>query len=177
MKNKAVTEYAEALFILASEENAANEYYNDLTVIKAVFEKNPEYVSLLSSPSLTIKERTEAIRSAFSTHVRENTLSFLMLLCEKRHIKNFGTCFNDFEKLYNASKRVVIAHITSAVPLTEDEKKGLSAQLEEKRGASVELVCEVDKSILGGIIIKTEDTVIDGSLKSKLRGAREAISR
>ena len=71
--------------------------------------------------------------------------------------------------------KVIKAEVTSAVALTEDEKARLIKSLEKKTGHRVELACRVDKDILGGIIVRTEDTVLDGSLKHKIRSVKDVI--
>ena len=97
-------------------------------------------------------------------------------MCENNRIDELYPCFDVYEKLYNEVKRVIVANVTSAVTLNEDEKAKIIARLEKKFGYKVELVCQVDEKIIGGIIIKTEDTIIDGSLKRKMRDVKEVIS-
>jgi len=99
----------------------------------------------------------------------------LKLLCEKGHITRFDVCLEDYEKLYNMKCKTRIARVISSVPLTDEEGAKIKASLERKWGVCVNLICETDESILGGIIIKTEDTVIDGSLKTKLRDVKDVI--
>ena len=102
-------------------------------------------------------------------------MSFLLLLCEKGRITDLKLCVDDYERLYNEKCKILVARVTSSVELTEGEKEKIRIMLQKKRGVMVELICKVDKSILGGVIIETEDTVIDGSLKTKLRNVKEVM--
>lgn len=176
MKNNISHEYAEALFLLSCEEQKEEEYLNDLKIVKDIFDNEKDYVELLHSPALSKEEKIELLDKAFLGRVNEHIVSFLKLMCENNRIEFLYSCFEDYEKLYNQVKRVIVATVTSAVALTEDEKSRIKEKLEKKFGNKVELVCQVDEKILGGIIIKTDDAIMDGSLKRKMRDVKEVIS-
>ena len=175
MSNNVSYEYAEALFLLSCEENDAEGYLSDLMIIKEAIEENGEYISLLSSPNITKEEKLSLVDAAFGESVRGHVVSFLKLLCERGRAELLPECLENYEKLYNQVKRVIVAEVTSAVELTPDEREKLVRRLEKKTGHKVELVCHVDEGILGGIIVKTEDTVMDGSLKRKIRDVKDVI--
>lgn len=175
MNNIISTEYAEALFMLACEEHFEEKCREDLQIIKEIIESESEYISYLASPSITKEEKLSAIKASFGERVHMHVESFLMLLCEKNRIELLSDCINEFEKLYNALRKVSIAQVISAIPLTETEKQKISSQLEKRLGHKIELNCAVDESIMGGIIIKTEDSIIDGSLKHKIQEVKEVI--
>ena len=175
MKNKISLEYAEALFLLATEAGQAEEYLSDVRIVKDVLDGDGELLLLLRSPNLTREEKDGVIDAVFGGVLREHTVSFLKLLTEKGRAELIPSCLNDFEHLYNEVHKVIKAEVTSAVPLTEDEKNRLINSLERKTGHRVELVCLVDKEILGGIIVRTEDSVLDGSLKHKIRKVKDVI--
>ena len=176
MKNNISHEYAEALFLLSCEEKSEEKYLFDLRIVKGIFEDEPDYTELLHSPAISKEEKLQLIENAFSGKINEHIVSFLKLMCENNRIEHLYSCFEVYEKLYNEVKRVIVANVTSAVELNEDEKARIKARLEKKLGYKVELVCEIDEKILGGIIIKTEDTIMDGSLKRKMRDVKEVIS-
>lgn len=175
MKNNISHEYAEALFLLSCEEKSEEKYLFDLRLVKDILDNEPEYVELLHSPSIPRDEKLIIIENAFGGRINEHIVSFLKLLCENNRIEYISACFEDYEKLYNQVKRVIVANVTSAVALTEDEKAKIIKKLEKKFGYRVELICKIDEKILGGIIIKTDDTIMDGSLKRKMRDVKEVI--
>ena len=176
MKNNISHEYAEALFLLSCEEKNEDRYLFDLRLVKDILDSEPEYVELLHSPSIPREEKLTIIETAFGGKINEHIVSFLKLLCENNRIEYIYACFEDYEKLYNQVKRVIVANVTSAVALTEEEKARIIEKLEKKFGYRVELVCQIDEKILGGIIIKTDDTIMDGSLKRKMRDVKEVIT-
>ncbi len=175
MKNNISHEYAEALFLLSCEEKSEEKYLFDLRLVKEILDSEPEYLEFLHSPSISKEEKLNAINTAFGGRINEHIVSFLKLLCENNRIEYIYSCFEVYEKLYNQIKRVIVANVTSAIELTEDEKAKIIKKLEKKFGYRVELICRIDENILGGIIIKTEDTILDGSLKRKMRDVKEVI--
>ena len=72
--------YAEALFMLAREENNVDAFFESLKTVESVLNENPEYLQFLSTPSIPKSERTAALAAAFETKINEHVLSFLQLL-------------------------------------------------------------------------------------------------
>ncbi|MGM9644421.1 MAG: ATP synthase F1 subunit delta [Eubacteriales bacterium] len=170
-------EYGVALFALAKECDAADEYKEALDTVTAVFRENPEYIDFLDSPSIAKNERTNAVEAAFGGRVPEHIVSFLQLLCEKGHIHSYTGCVKEYTALYDASKKVSVARVTSAVPLTDKEKDGLRKKLEKISGNSVFLECTTDKSLMGGLAVEIDGKVIDGTLRHRLNEVKDVIGR
>ena len=87
------------------------------------------------------------------------------------------TCLHEYMKLYNESKRVSWAHVTSAVPLTAEQKTALRLKLEKQSGRNVLLECTVDKTMLGGVVVEMDGKILDGSLRRRLQEVKEVISQ
>ncbi len=170
-------EYAGALFELAREQGRAGEYSSALALIRRELDAQPEYIELLSSPNIPVEERKGLLERAFGAHVPADVLSFTQLLCEKGRIRTFGECADGYDKLYKALEAISSARIVSAVELTEDEKNALVSKLEKLTGRNVLPCYELDPSLIGGAVIYIDDTVIDGSLKSRLKEIKEVIGR
>lgn len=170
-------EYATALFQLAQECGSEEAYRQALVQIDAVFDENPAYSDLLSSPGIPKSERCESIKTVFGTEVPEQILSFLMLLCEQEQIHAFHAICEDFSVLTDNRAEILRAEVYSAVPLTEEEKVLLGQKLEAKSGKSVTMHFEVDPGLLGGIKVVFDDRVIDGTLKRRLYEMKEVMNR
>ena len=121
-------EYATALFALATEDGQVKEIGKGLTLMRTALEENPAYVEFLASPGIPKEERIAALAAAFSAAVPAHALSFISLLCEKGRIREFDGCVAEYEELYRAHMRASEAEVTSAVPLTEDEKASSPAE-------------------------------------------------
>lgn len=168
-------EYAAALFTLAAEENVKHEVAESLKTVKALIVEYPEYIDLLASPNIPLDERRDVIDKAFGVSLHEYAVSFVKLICERGHIRELCECIDEYLMLYEASDGIATANITSAVELTDSEKESIRGKLEAKLARRVELVCSVDESILGGVVIRVDGSIMDGSLKTKLAEIGEAI--
>ena len=168
--------YAEALFMLAREENLIDEFFEGLKTAKSIFDENLEYLRFLSTPSIPKSERTSALSQAFSGKINEHVLSFLQLLCEHGKAESFNECFAEYERLREWAAGEVEAVVKTAVELSDSQKQGLIASLQKRTGKSVTLKTVIDESLLGGIAVEIDGQILDGSVKSNLKRAREVIS-
>lgn len=174
---KTSREYASALFELARETGSEKEFKTAMQTILKELNENPEYVELLSTPSLPINERLDLLETAFYDCVPEYVMSLTEILCRRGRLQELGEISKEYDELYKAFESVSIAKIVTAVPLTEQEKSELVSQLEKKSGHSVTPQYEIDKSLLGGAVVYMDGTVTDGSLKNKLKQVKEVIGK
>lgn len=161
-------EYAVALFALARESGAAENYMEALSAVEKLLSENPEYVDFLASPNVPKSERIKTLDTAFSDSLPEYVLSFLKLLCEKGHIRIFKGCIQEYKRLFDEYKNTSVARVISAVELSEEQKTKLKQKLERLSEKNVTLDCSVDSSLYGGITVEMDGCVYDGSLKRKL---------
>lgn len=169
-------DYATALFMLSLENDSLDKFARDLDTVKSVFEENPDYILLLSSPAIKKGERTEIINSAFSGSIDECIINFINLLCDHNMISSLFDCIKDFKALKKAAENCVTAHVYTAVPLTDDQIEKLKMNLQKRFGSQVNIKTVVDKSIIGGMIIEVDGKIIDGSVKTQLHSIKEVIS-
>ena len=172
-------EYGTALFMLAAEcgDNAKREYAESLKLVSGTFKAEPMYAELLASPALPLGERLGIIEAAFGERLPEHVLSFMKLLCEKGRMPCFSSAVEEYMALLDASERISNARVTSAVELTEDEKNRLCKRLCEKLKAEVKIEYFIDEGLLGGLIVEVDGTVIDGSLRHRLREVKEVMNK
>lgn len=170
-------EYAESLFSLALETSNEEQYLEELRFVADIFENDPEYTELLSSPGLTREERTAALDASFGDSLSEYIMSFLKILCEAGHMKLFDECLDEYMSMYREAKKRSAVKVTSATELTEDERRRIAAKVEALVGGECDIEYLVDKSIMGGAIIETENAVIDGSLRKSLQEVKEVIKK
>lgn len=168
-------EYAAALFALALEGKAEDAIMQSLDRVKAAFDETPEYVELLASPGIASGERLAAIEGAFGGLLHEHVVSFIGLLCEKGRIRLFADCVEAYRQLLHMKQSVSTAHVRSAVRLTEAERGALTRKLEQISGNTVTLICSEDPSLIGGVIVEMNGTVMDGSLRHRLREVKEVM--
>jgi F-type H+-transporting ATPase subunit delta len=109
--------------------------------------------------------------------IPQKLVSFLQLLCEKGRIEYFEDAKVTFLELYEDWKNILKVTVKSAVPLTESEKERLTNKLENVYKCSLRMEYVIDASLIGGVVIETEDKVIDGSVKNRLQQVKEVIKR
>ena len=170
-------EYGAALFMVACEADKKKDYFEALRTVKAKFEEYPEYPVFLASPSIPLSERLGAVESAFAAILPEHVVSFLMLLCEKGRMDCFDTCVQEYDSLLAASEHISNARVTSATELTNEEKEKLKAKLESFYKGKVHIEYCVDKALLGGLVVKVDGKIMDGSLRHRLHDVKEVISQ
>ena len=169
-------EYGTALFELALENDAKEEYAAVLDELDGIFRDNPQYADFLASPGIPMGERIMALDTAFGNGYPEDILNFLKLLCEKGRVYVLRGAVEQYRKLYKASDHIADVTVTSAVPLSEEQKTRLAARLESMTGGQIVLHCVIDEKLLGGLTIATEDGIIDGSLKRRLREIKDVMT-
>ena len=169
-------EYGTALFMVACEENEEKSYAEALENIKNAFLENPQYLELLSSPGVSLKERLAVIDGTFSDCVPEHIVSYLKLICEKGRMAYFLESVQAFKELFDESQRISVAKITSAVELTEDEKKKLNKKLESIANCKVQAEYFVDAVLMGGLIVEMDGKILDGSLRHRLHEIKGVIN-
>lgn len=170
-------EYAEALFALAQEEGRENAYAEALALVNSLLAEYPAYRELLASPALPRKERAALLTEAFADRIPEPVLSFLCLFCERGHVHSLEDCTAEYAALYRASRELSVAEVVSAVPLTEAQRTALTKKLEKQCGHRVTATYTEDPSLLGGVIVRMDGKVWDGSLLHRLRDVKEVMDR
>lgn len=168
-------EYACALFMLAAEENLEKEISEALRSISGILKETPEYLDLLASPNIPLSERLQAVDEAFSNNMPEYAVSFLKLLCERGHIRLFHKCVSEYEELYHAADGISTAKVISAAPMSKNEKAALKEKLEAYTGHAVIMEYSVNKALLGGVIVRIDGKILDGSLRRRLHDIKEVM--
>ncbi len=162
-----LSNYAEALFLIAEEDGCLDLVQSELCGVKAIIEENPDYTNILDTPALPKEERLRLVEEAFSS-LSENVKNLIKILTEKRETHAFGRLYSDFLALYNKRMGIIPVEVISAVELSEEEKEKLCKKLSEKLSGSVVISNTVDKAILGGIILRYDSVQLDGSVKARL---------
>ena len=170
-------EYAEALFALAIEAKQEKAYLEALRIVGDALADEPDYVDLLAAPSVPVSERTALLEQAFGTVLPEQVLSFVQLFCTHGQIRHLPDCIEEYHRLYQAAVAMATAYVTSAVALTDEQKSRLAEKLTAKFGRNIDLVCTVDEHLLGGITVRLDGVVLDGSLRHRLQAVKDVIEQ
>jgi len=176
IKYKVANRYSEALFEVAKEENKLEKVVNDLSLFNDIFQTNKEFKIVMETSAVSKEEKKEIIEDiAKKGNFDKITENFLKLLIDKSKIKFIPTIFEVFNKKYRDFIGIADYEIVSAIELDTKIINNIKQKLEEKTGKKIEIKNKVDEEIIGGIIIKTEGLIYDGSLKSHLLKIKEKI--
>ncbi len=161
--------YGQSLYDLAVAEGISDEILKEMEAVRSIFVENPDYVTLLSEPSIPKKERLGLIDEAFGDSLQVYLLNFIKILVEKGLLRSFSACFKRYRASYNSDHGIEDAVVTSAVPLKDDSFDQLKKRLESLTGKKILLKQKVDPDVLGGIKVELEDRLYDGTVKGRLK--------
>lgn len=182
MRGPVARRYAHALFDLASEKDTVpekksmvDEIESELLEIRTILNNNIELQKVLYHPQIVAADKKDLLDQLFKGKISEVTSNFLALLVDRRRENYFSDIVDEYVVLANESRGVVEANVTSAVDLQDEEKSELNSILARLAGKKVQTTYEVDPSIVGGVIVRIGDKIIDGSIKTRLTTLREQL--
>ena len=167
--------YGQGLYALAKEEALEEAILQELDLLKTAFAEEPDFIKLLSSANVPKAERLTVIDSSFRGKVQPYVLNFLKLLTEKGYIAHFADCCETYRDLYNEDRGILQVQAVSAIALTENQKQQLTDKLSAITGKTIDIVCKVDKSVLGGIRLNYNGTQVDGTVQSRLQAIEKRL--
>ena len=168
--------YGGSLYDLAAEEGLETRILGELDEVQKLLKQNPDYLRLLSTPSIPKKERCGLLDEALRGQVHLYVLNFLKILCEKGTLRELPGCARAYRVRYNQAHGILEAAATTAVAMTEQQVKSLHEKLEKLTGKTIDLKTKVDPAVLGGIRLDIEGTELDGTVKNRLASLRRSIA-
>jgi len=170
MAARVVDPYAEALVALASAQGLLDTFEADIRFIAAVLQATPELGQFLASPLIKVEAKKNLLQQVFADQIHPLLLNALKLLSDRRRIMFLEAVCRRFLELQRKLQNIVLAEVTTAVPLTEAQQQSIRERVRDFTQASgVELQVAQDPTLLGGVIIKIGSQVIDLSLRGQLR--------
>ena len=161
--------YALALYDLASENNVVDSVLKDLESVQYIINNNKELKLLVKSPLIVSKDKLEILLKIMSRQkLNELSTTFLKVISKNKRFASLSSIISQYINI-NAQKRGdVLADITSADKLSNDQELNIKDQLRTILGDKLSLNFKVDKKIIGGLIVKVGSKMIDTSLANKI---------
>lgn len=177
MKNTILANrYAKALFSVAKEENAFDAYAKALNTFAAAYQATPEVRDGLTNPLYPVDVRAKVMDYLVKAMGAEGVVkNFLNLVVQKKRAEHLPEIAEAFQALVDKQRNICQGTVVSAMELSGDLKEKVQGTLEKITGKKVVLTTQVDPAIIGGIIAKVGDLVLDGSIRSQLLGLKESI--
>ena len=167
--------YAQALYEIAAEDGQEQQLLDEITEVGRLMDETPELREVMTSPAFSNEERIDIINSVFGSQACTTMVNFLCVLCEEGRAGSVAEITEAFRDLYNEAHGIAEATVTTAVPLDAAARERLKSKLESGSSKRVIMTEKVDPSIIGGVIVRIGDKLIDGSVRSKLSRANTDI--
>lgn len=161
--------YGDALFELALENDTVDTLYEEAMAVDEVFLDNDELIKLLNHPKIDKDKKIQIIEEIFKGKVSDDMTGFLTVIVRKdryNDIDDIMKCFIDEVREY---KKIGVAYVTSAIELSDKQKKDVEKRLLDTTQYEVfDMNYTVDERVIGGMIIRIGDRVVDSTIKSKI---------
>ena len=166
--------YAEAFLQMARPADSWEQWVRDLDNLARLTE-HPEVRGLLESPRVPLARKAELL----AQHLPDATLlarNLAQLLTQRGRVDIIPDIASEFRRMYDAHRGIEHARVITAVPLEPREREALLQQLAVMTGKQVEVTTEVDPNIIGGVIVRIGDKLIDGSTRARLEALRRRLA-
>lgn len=170
--------YGEALFKLAMEENTLDEVAKEASAVLDAFAQNEELSKLLNHPKITREEKVSVIENIFKDNFSDTIVGFLVIIVNKGRYNDINEIFRYFLDEVREYKNIGVAYVTSATELNDQQKKDIESRLlQVTKYVQFEMHYDVDKTLIGGLIIRIGDRVVDSSIRTKLSTMAKDLSK
>ena len=166
--------YSKALYKVANEENSEQKIYNEVNNLIDLLISDNKFTKLFSSPLLSSKNQLKLINNLFSDtdkkkiKVNKSVLAFLKILAKNGRLKILLSSLIGFKSLVKSLHQEVNIHLTTALPMDEENVKKIKVILSRKTDKKINIISNVDKKIIGGIILQSGSYLIDASIRNKI---------
>ncbi|RVU31766.1 F0F1 ATP synthase subunit delta [Neptunomonas marina] len=172
--NTVARPYTKAAFEFALEKGAVDQWSTMLASVAAV-SVDEAMAQVLNNPAVTTEQKGDVIVAVCEKVLDESGSNFVRLLADNKRLALLPEISAQFEQLKAIQQKSVDIDLTTAYELDEQQQQKLTQALSAKLGRDVNITPAVDKSILGGVIVRSQDLVIDGSVRSRLAKLAEAM--
>ena len=170
--------YGDALFQLGKEKNELDSFYEEGREIQKLLKENTDLSKIFTHPDIDKAEKHETLDRIFEGRVETDMLGFLHILIEKDRFSKIDAIFEYYTDCYREYRHIGVVYITSAMELTDRQQ----AMIEEKilKTTSYKKLIvhkKTDKELIGGVVIRIRDRVVDSSVKTKLENLTRQLKQ
>ncbi len=174
LKGAIARRYAEAMFGLALKQNTLDRTREDIREIAKLFEHR-KLAFLLREPDIPAKRKEKALRDALASRVLPTSLNLALLVVQRDLVEVMPNIAAEFERMVLDYHNEATAQVTTAAPMDADQQNLVKQALEKATGKKIIMETRVDPSILGGVVARVGDTVIDGSVRYRLSALQQQL--
>jgi F-type H+-transporting ATPase subunit delta len=173
-RDSAPRRYAEAAFEIALRDGSVEEWRAGLDQAAAALD-NAELSETLANPALPLGQRIDVVQAVFAD-LGDPVRNLILLLLRRGRIRQLPRVAAEFRRLDDMRNNIVHAIATSASPLDDAELRAITARLEQMSGNQVELETAIDPDLIGGVVVRIGDRLIDGSVRGRLERLRNQLA-
>lgn len=167
--------YAQALMGIGEDNNTLDVFKENLLAVKKVFEENKDLDLFLNHPTIPVGEKKSLIDEILKDKISAFILNIIKILLDKNRFFLYGSIVNNYISLLNEKRNISTAKIITAIEISEEIKNKVKEKLEKVFEVNVEVETAVNPEIIAGMVVKMQDKVIDGSIKTKIENMQRQV--
>ncbi len=164
--------YARALFRMSEESGNTEALQRELKDLLALTEESEDFTFFLNHVTLSDSQQDSIVRALFEGKSSPELTRFMRFLVDRGRLPILPEICESYDDLYRDSRNILLAHVTSAYPLRDDQVETIRQKMARRYGKTIELKVDTNPELLGGFVIKVLDHVDDLSIRGKLEGLR-----
>ena len=170
--------YGDALFEVAAESQKMDAFYEEVCSVCAVLKENAELSKLMTHPKIVKEEKIQIIENIFKGKISDEIVGLMRMIVDKGHFGELESVLEYFITEVKESKQIGTAYVTSAAALTDAQKEQLTKKLiQTTKYVEFEMHYDVDAALIGGMVIRIKDRVVDSSIRTKLYDLSRELSK
>lgn len=170
--------YGQALFELALENNALEQILEEEAFVKEVFADNEDLVTLLNHPKISKDEKIRVVENIFKGKISDTMVGFLVIVVTKERYDELDHIFQYLEEKIREYKNIGVVSVTTAVELSDEQKSQLKDRLLQVTSfKQLEFNYTVDAAIIGGMILRIGDRVVDSSIRNEIEQMAKSLTK
>ena len=168
--------YGDALFELAVEKDKVDVLLEEIVQLQEVLSENDEFGKLMNHPKIIKEEKIQVAKDVFEGRISEELLGFLTIIISKDRYKDIDAILDYFVAEVKRYKGIGVATVTTAVPLKDEQCKKIEQKLLDTTDyKEMEMHYQTDESLIGGMVVRIGDRVVDSSVKTKLNELQKEL--
>jgi F-type H+-transporting ATPase subunit delta len=168
--------YARALFEVASEQDTLDRVHDELGAFADAMGQSRELMSFFFSPYFSVPEKKEGLERAV-TGASPAFANFLQALIERHRMPAIFRIRTEFNVLWDEARKLLPVQIISAIALDESEVRSLGERIGRQVDRQVQVSAEVDPDILGGVVLRVGNVILDASIRNRLEQLRKQVAQ
>jgi F-type H+-transporting ATPase subunit delta len=162
--------YAQALL-----QNVTDSLVNQLGAVRQGLRSNPQVMHMLGDPTVEFRDKARRVTELLPAGASQDVQKFVQYLLSENALDDLDQVIAELAHMARGGPRATEAVVTSALPLTEQEQADLRQKLARETGGDLDLTFVVDPELIGGLVVRVGDRVVDASIATRLRQLRESI--